>query len=158
MPTSRFLLSLLAVSCLLLPACSLTTKGKARQRAKKERALAEARARPVFVGRVTLLNESDRFVLIDGPATSSPHVGTTLRAYRDGAVAAELRTSSIERRPLLIADIVSGEPRKGDEIFLPGVGDAGPAPRATLANAPAEEQPAKPSLWKRFLSGLRLGK
>ena len=85
-----------------------------------------------LIGTITLVNEENRFVLIDANETAEP--GLPLQAVTPGGEpAARLKVSPEKKAPFLIADIVSGTPHRGDQaITLP------PAPQAaTVPPAPS---------------------
>ena len=148
----RFCAFLLCLS--LLPGCALFKKrSEAKRRAATEKALAEARGRPLLVGRVALVNTADRFVLIDAASAPAARAGATWRAYSDGALSAELRSTNVRRRPWIIADVVSGEPQKGDTVLQPPEIETTAAPRAEpVGREPEPAAPAKPApFWKRWL-------
>ncbi len=110
--------------------------------------------RPLRLGEVALVNEAEHFALIETFSPAPPAVGTILRIYRGDAVSAELRATSVRRKPFLVADLVSGAPARGDEVFQPR--DENPqSPRAEPAVAPAAAVAATPpprtNRWRRWL-------
>ena len=72
---------------------------------------------PRLVGTVTLVDEPGRFVLIDGGFLPSPSADSTLRTFTGTVESGVVKVGAIRRRPFLIADIVKGAPRKGDQVF-----------------------------------------
>jgi hypothetical protein len=72
---------------------------------------------PQRVGTITLVNEDSRFVLIDIGSGFVPAEGTALKSFGDSVAPAVLAVGDVRRRGLIVADIVSGEPRKGDTVF-----------------------------------------
>jgi hypothetical protein len=72
---------------------------------------------PERVGVIVLVNEEQHFVLIDTTTGVIPTAGTALKAQRDGADAAVLHAGEVQRRPFVIADIVTGQPSRGDVVF-----------------------------------------
>ena len=72
---------------------------------------------PRRVGMVTLVNEADQFVLIDTATASAPAAGTALKTFTGEVESGVVTVGSVSRRPFVIADIVSGAPRKGDAVF-----------------------------------------
>ncbi len=92
-----------------------------RRRSPKSSADAEAVAkarRPLQrVGVVRLVNETDGFVLIDSGPYAPPGVGARLLSYSGPDASGQLRASQVRRRPFIVADIVEGTPRTGDEVF-----------------------------------------
>jgi hypothetical protein len=72
---------------------------------------------PERVGVIVLVNGETRFVLIDTSTGVIPDPGTALKALRQDAQVAVLKCGDVQRRPFVIADIVSGEPARGDVVF-----------------------------------------
>lgn len=78
---------------------------------------------PIEVGTVTLVNSALGFVLIDTDMGFTPPKGMALKTFPAGVEPApdaetSILTVSAERRPPFIAaDIVKGEPQKGDAVF-----------------------------------------
>jgi len=70
------------------------------------------------LGLVSLVNNSSDFVLINIGTAPAPPPGSRLQSYsaQAGATAAELSVSNYQRRPFLIADIISGNPKVGDSV------------------------------------------
>ncbi|MEI9895359.1 MAG: hypothetical protein WDN28_16090 [Chthoniobacter sp.] len=104
--------ALLAV-IVLLPGCSLlrwSHWGKKPPRA-------EAKV-PRLVGTVTLVSDEPTFVLIDNGSLPAPMAGTvlTINAVPGGAPV-ELKVTAIRKPPFVVADIVKGTPKKGDQVF-----------------------------------------
>lgn len=74
-----------------------------------------------MIGLIESLRTSGRFVLIQRLAVVTDEEGTELISYdRDGTQTGRLQLSSERRRNLLTADIVSGNPKEGDFVVLPG--------------------------------------
>jgi hypothetical protein len=157
-PNVRVCALLLCV--LLLPGCSIFGKrSAAKKTAASEQVRAEAARRPLQVGRIALVNTTDGFVLIDAASFPSARTGETWRAYSGDTVSAELRATDVRRRPWVIADIVTGEPKTGDMVMQPAGTEAGNTPRAEpVAPAPATPPATKaPPFWKRWLGRAGLG-
>jgi hypothetical protein len=95
---------------------------------RKPKAVPESVAnsrRPLqLVGVIALVNEADGFVLIDSGSNPTPLTGARLLSYTGPAQSAQLKASVVRRRPFVVADILDGEPRKGDEIFEASTGVA----------------------------------
>ncbi len=76
------------------------------------------------VGTVRVIGNAQRFVLIEVPsgATSALSDGQLLRCAADPSAAAPatatLRVGRERRRPYVVADVVNGEPRVGDAVFI----------------------------------------
>ncbi|MDR3403139.1 MAG: hypothetical protein P4L99_11645 [Chthoniobacter sp.] len=108
----RFLPALLAV-VFLLPGCGLLHWphwGKKPPRA-------EAKI-PRLVGTVTLVSDEPTFVLIDNGSLPAPAAGTVLTINASpGGTPVELKVTAIRKPPFVVADIVKGAPKKGDQVF-----------------------------------------
>ncbi|MEQ1861497.1 MAG: hypothetical protein ABMA13_16365 [Chthoniobacteraceae bacterium] len=72
---------------------------------------------PERVGVIVLVNEDSRFVLIDTTTGVIPASGTALKALRHEAEIAVLHAGEVQRRPFVVADIISGDPSRGDLVF-----------------------------------------
>jgi hypothetical protein len=68
------------------------------------------------MGRVTLVNEKLRFVVVTFPLGQVPPVGNRMNVFRNGAIVGEIKISQQQRDDNTVADIVLGEAKKGDEI------------------------------------------
>jgi hypothetical protein len=143
-------ISTLVVFAALLSGCGSMPSVKRKRRAAAERALAESRRAPLTVGRVSLVNEDERFALIETDLPQTPASGTKLRIYRNNAVSAELTATGVGRRPFLVADVVSGNPEKGDVVLQPSAMEGAPA-KASPAAAAATPTPAVQPPKKRWL-------
>lgn len=140
--------SLLLVSALLL-GTSLSGCASAKKKTPKEKLPAalppvEAAEQKIktakpwmqSLGKVVLVNQAMAFVLVDIGSAPTPEAGAPLQSYTDSAVSAGLVVSTYQKRPFLIADVVSGMPRVGDSIALGGrrqepESSAEPLPRET---------------------------
>ncbi len=142
-------ISLVAVVVVALCGCGWTPWGGARRRAAAQRAEAEARRAPLVLGRVSLVNEGERFALIEANLAQAPAAGTMLRIYSGSVVSAELRATGVQRRPFLVADLVSGLPAKGDLVVQPSTNETSP-PRATAVTPAPAPSPAPASRWPRW--------
>lgn len=116
---------------------------------------------PLRIGRVALVNEAERFALIEATLAQAPAAGTKLQTYTGTSVSAELRATGVRRRPFLVADLVSGMPVKGDLVMQP-VREAEQKPTEAPKPGTPESQPPPPapkpkSWWPRWLS-FRVGK
>lgn len=107
------------------------------------------RPQSIQLGRVALVDEAQHFALIETATVQAPAVGTVLRVYSGNAVAAEMRATAVRRRPFLVADLVSGQPGKGDVVMQSVVGEA--AATATPAQAGLPQPVPKKRGWLRFL-------
>ena len=75
------------------------------------------KGRPVSVGTILLVNEAAGFVLIDSHGWALPEVGTALKCIRDGVDSGILTVSGERQGSHIVADIVTGKPGKGDQVF-----------------------------------------
>ncbi len=104
-------LLVIALATFLLPGCSLLDKFHRKRRAtvtpKHEQ----------LIGTVVLINTDIAFALIDNGSQPSPSVGATLQCRSADGSTAQLKVTAVRRRPFIVADIVSGTPGKGDEVF-----------------------------------------
>ncbi len=72
---------------------------------------------PKGVGTILLVNADAGFVLIDSHGWSLPEVGTALKCIRDGVDSGILTVSGERQGSHVVADIVTGAPKKGDQVF-----------------------------------------
>ena len=77
----------------------------------------DATGEPRLVGKVSMVNSAGKFVLLDCDAWSAPSAGTAVKCFRYGAETAILNVGSERRSSTVVADIVKGEPQRGDEVF-----------------------------------------
>ena len=68
------------------------------------------------VGRVERVQSQLRFVVVDFRLDAPPQPDQPMAVYRDGQRVAELKSGYIRRETTVSADIISGEPREGDEV------------------------------------------
>ena len=85
------------------------------------------------LGKILVVKDKLEFVLIDIGTAPAPAAGTILLAYTEANPSAELAVSSFQKRPYLIADIVSGEPKVGDAVAV--------KPRPPATSTPATSIP-----------------
>ena len=74
-------------------------------------------ANPERIGTIILVNEEERFALVDFGTKDVPNQGAALKVFGDGVETAVLAVGDVRRRPFVAADIVKGMPRKGDLVF-----------------------------------------
>lgn len=67
------------------------------------------------IGTVSMVDLENSFVLIDNGTLPSPNGGTILKIH--GGVPVELRVTQIQKPPYVVADIVKGTPKKGDQVY-----------------------------------------
>jgi hypothetical protein len=89
------------------------------------------------LGKILIVKDKLEFVLIDIGTAPAPVAGTILLAYTEANPSAELAVSSFQKRPYLIADIVSGMPKAGDAVAVKPRPPAVSTPKSRPAPAPA---------------------
>jgi hypothetical protein len=67
------------------------------------------------VGRVVFFNEQGRFVVLQFPVGRMATLETRLNVYRFGLKVGEVKVTGPQSNDNIIADIVNGEARVGDE-------------------------------------------
>ena len=72
---------------------------------------------PKLVGRITMVNEEGRFVLIQCDSMRAPQTGTALKAMRGETESGVLNVGAERRGAYITADIVTGTPSRGDQVF-----------------------------------------
>ena len=70
----------------------------------------------VMSGKVATFNSAGRFVVLDFSAGKLPALEQTMNVYRDGKKVGEVKVSGPTRDNNTVADLVSGDARKGDEV------------------------------------------
>lgn len=71
---------------------------------------------PQRVGTIALVNEDLSFVLVDVGSLYAPQAGTALKSFSGGAETAILAVDPEKQRPFIVADIIRGNPKVGDEV------------------------------------------
>ena len=71
---------------------------------------------PQRVGTIALVNEDLSYVLVDVGSLYSPQAGTALKSFSGGAETAILAVDPEKQRPFIVADIIRGTPKVGDEV------------------------------------------
>ena len=106
----------------LLPACLLTLVVISGCASHREPA-PEAKPGDLLVtpeyslaGKVVTYNLAGRFVVLDFPVGRMPVLDQTLFIYRQGLKVGEVKITGPERDTNTVADLVSGEAQKGDEV------------------------------------------
>lgn len=85
---------------------------------EKKAAAPKDTVRPVYPvgGRIALVNEKARFVIIDFTNSRPPELEQKLAIYRAGLKVADVKVSGPFRNTTVAADIMAGEVRYGDEV------------------------------------------
>jgi len=104
------------------------------------------------LGKILVVKDKLEFVLVDIGTAPAPAAGTILLSYTEANPSAELAVSSFQKRPYLVADIVSGVPKVGDAVAVKPRPPAVSTPKARPMPAPAltGDSPPKiaPSSWR----------
>lgn len=80
-------------------------------------AASAAPSAPTVVGEIAVVDEEQRFVLVDLDSNLYvPSAGTALRATNASGQTAHLKASPEQKRPFIAADIVDGDPAVGDQV------------------------------------------
>ena len=104
-----YLLTALAVAGICLyPSCAW------RKQKRPDAALAPGG--PRRVGTIAAVNEECHFVLVDVGTLYIPAPGTALKSFSGGAETGILAVNPERKRPFIVADIVKGQPKVGDEV------------------------------------------
>jgi hypothetical protein len=88
-----------------------------KSKKKKDNTRVERATVPERVGEIVLLNEDAKFVLVDLDRGNPPDSGTALKVMRQGVEVGVLALGDVRRRPFIVADIVRGNPQKGDVVY-----------------------------------------
>ncbi len=101
-------------------ACLLLICGCASPARPAAASRAPAKPPPIIhaiVGEIAIVDEEERFVLIDlGSNLYVPTPGALLRSSNAAGETAHLKASLEQKRPFVAADIVDGQPMVGDEV------------------------------------------
>ncbi len=81
-----------------------------------------------WTGVIRLVNEEDRFALIQVQGASGAIADEKYLCIRDTEETGVLRMTALKNPPFLIADIISGDPRVGDKVYLPRPTVTAPVP------------------------------
>ena len=116
---ARQLLS--AALCCALAACDWLKPAPVPKamplRFPKENPTDAAKAKRRQVGTVLLVNAESGFVLVETHGAARLESGQALKCLRDGADSGVLTVSGERQGTHVVADIVTGTPRKGDQVF-----------------------------------------
>ena len=118
---------LATIACCILPACAMPELPKWAKRKPVPKAMpvrfpkaneadaATGKRKPI--GTILLVNAEAGFVLIETHGRTQPEAGMALKCIRDGADSGVLIVSGERQGSHVIADITTGTPRKGDQVF-----------------------------------------
>lgn len=124
-PIARTLLAVFA--CCIVAACAMPQLPKWARRKQVPKAVpvrfpkanetdaATGKRKPI--GTILLVNAEAGFVLIETHSRTQPEAGMALKCIRDGADSGVLIVSGERQGSHVIADITTGAPRKGDQVF-----------------------------------------
>ena len=96
-----------------LSGCAWMRRGASRGKSEQP----QQAAVPRLVGTIALVDAGAGFVLIDNGSQIAPPTGAALKSFSGETETAVLAVGTVRRRPFVIADIVKGEPRKGDLVY-----------------------------------------
>jgi hypothetical protein len=71
---------------------------------------------PRRVGTIALVNQELNFVLVDVGSLYTPQAGTALKSFSGTAETGILAVDPEKQRPFIVADIIKGNPKVGDEV------------------------------------------
>ena len=77
----------------------------------------DAKGKRRQIGTILLVNADAGFVLVETRGGEQPESGAALKCQRDGADTGVLIVSGERQGSHVIADITTGTPRKGDQVF-----------------------------------------
>lgn len=120
------LLIALALS-LSVTGCQVISKLKLGKTAPEEEAVAELKA----IGTVEMVNPEAGFVIVHTMANVPVTAGTELTAVGSAGTSAKLKVTPERKSIFITADIISGNPTKGDTVLR----GPGPAPAAETTTA-----------------------
>jgi len=86
------------------------------QKKKPEAPVASA---PLWIGTIKVVNQSERYVLIDSKLTVALPPGETLNSVGNDFESGTVQTTADRVHPFFIADITSGNPAVGDRVYSP---------------------------------------
>jgi hypothetical protein len=100
----------------LLAICSVVMISGCAIGRHREPMAATAPTGPQRVGTIALVNEDLSYVLVDVGSLYSPQAGTALKSFSGGAETGILAVDPEKQRPFIVADIIRGNPKVGDEV------------------------------------------
>lgn len=101
----------------LTSGCSSFSHKKKEAAASASQQDPAAQPKPVLVGTITFVNPEQRFVLIEVSPRSMPESGQALKCLSNGEESGIVAVTEEREPPFISADIVKGEPHKGDEVY-----------------------------------------
>lgn len=105
----------IAVALFQNAGCALLKPHKPRKRKPADSAALTV-SPPRRVGTVAVVNEELHYVLVDVGSLYSPAAGTALKTFSGDAETGILAVDPEKWRPFIVADIVKGDPKVGDEV------------------------------------------
>lgn len=72
---------------------------------------------PARIGTISFIDEENGFVLVDAETLAGALPGEPLVCIANQSETGMLRMSSLRNPPFIVADIISGKPRKGDLVY-----------------------------------------
>ena len=69
-----------------------------------------------LTGKVAVYNDAGRFVVLNFPIGKMPQIGSRLFVYRNDLKVGEIKITGPQRDDNIVADLVTGESRAGDEV------------------------------------------
>lgn len=155
LPGTRVWVTILVLGAMQagLCGCGLLLRKRAARAAAGARAPDSATEVLPRLGIIESVRSGGRFVMINLGTAPLPAPGTRLQFFHEAAPAGELLVGGHQKRPFVIADIVSGEPQVGDAVtvFFP----AHDAPSSVPAGEFQDPPPALPELPAPGTEGLR---
>lgn len=100
------------ILCLLWIGCAATEKKEPAQPAETAPTVGPRR-----VGSITLVNEPLQFVLVDVGTLYIPKPGQALKSFTGKMESGILVVSPEAKPPFIVADVIKGQPQKGDDVF-----------------------------------------
>lgn len=73
---------------------------------------------PEWIGTIALVSREQRFVLIDSTAFYTLPTGTDITGVSGQQETSLLRVTGQRKHPFFIADIIEGDPKPGDRVYL----------------------------------------
>jgi hypothetical protein len=86
---------------------------------KKKQPEAPVASAPSWIGTIKVVNQAERYVLIDSKLTVALPPGEILNSVGNDFESGTVRTTADRVHPFFIADIASGNPSVGDRVYSP---------------------------------------